>query len=358
MNTNSENRACVGARLKEFCRQKLALVAKTLTTAGAFCMVGVMAVSMGQMTNEVTITFDGIPTSVSTFRQDAATILAQQQIPYDDTHEIYCRYEDGRIAEIIINSAANVTVCADGVDIPVQMHRGNVSEALERAGVELGELDLTSVSPGDPVYDGMHINVQRVEKIVTTRIVAIDHPVVKVSSSLYKVGTKKVVTKGEDGQKEVITTEIYIDGVLSSTNISEEIVQKPKTEKVMVGAKQSDAVSTMEFDDLELDENGIPLNYTGKVVGTATAYGIMDGSRTSTGMGPGVGYIAVNPKVIPYGSRLYVRTPDGKFIYGCAIAADTGPSVQQNKTVADLFLDSANEIYMFGRRQVEIYVLD
>ena len=71
------------------------------------------------------------------------------------------------------------------------------------------------------------------------------------------------------------------------------------------------------------------------------------------------GYIAVDPNEIPYGSKLYIRTADGSIIYGYAIAADTGGFVYKYPEVTvDLFLESEAEAKSFGRKNVEIFILE
>ena len=71
-----------------------------------------------------------------------------------------------------------------------------------------------------------------------------------------------------------------------------------------------------------------------------------------------VGHVAVNPDVIPYGSKLYITSADGKFIYGYAIAADTGTGLMQGIVDVDLFYDTYYESCLNGRRIVNIYILE
>ncbi len=72
-----------------------------------------------------------------------------------------------------------------------------------------------------------------------------------------------------------------------------------------------------------------------------------------------VGHIAVNPSVIPYGSKLYIETTDGSVVYGYAIAADTGTFINRKDmpVVADLFFDTYAESCMWGVKKINIYVL-
>ena len=74
-------------------------------------------------------------------------------------------------------------------------------------------------------------------------------------------------------------------------------------------------------------------------------------------MRTGVGTIAVDPKQIPYGTKLWITSADGKFVYGYAVAVDTGAFVQRGSALADLYMGSYQEACWFGRRTLNIYVI-
>ena len=88
----------------------------------------------------------------------------------------------------------------------------------------------------------------------------------------------------------------------------------------------------------------------------ATAY-TYTGNNCATGVAPKPGYIAVNPKVIPYGTKMFIKTTDGKYIYGYAVAADTGGFVATRPTNFDLYFPTESQCTEFGRRNIEVYVL-
>ena len=124
-----------------------------------------------------------------------------------------------------------------------------------------------------------------------------------------------------------------------------------------------------EGGDFPLDENGVPLGYTQVLTGQkATGYSARDGAygaavyssaRSHPDVGECVaGTVAVNPNVIPYGTRMYIRTPDGKFVYGYAIANDTGTGMMQGVVSVDLFYDTYTESLLNSVRYVDIYILD
>lgn len=63
----------------------------------------------------------------------------------------------------------------------------------------------------------------------------------------------------------------------------------------------------------------------------------------------GISTVAVDPNVIPLGSKLYIPG------YGYAIASDTGGAIKGNRI--DLFMNSEAECNQFGRRQITVYIV-
>lgn len=123
--------------------------------------------------------------------------------------------------------------------------------------------------------------------------------------------------------------------------------------------EEVEAISTLLPDStIWLDDTGAPLQYVQKLTGSATAYyDAYNTGLTASGMKPQKGCVAVDPKKIPYGTQLYIRSADGSIVYGYAVAADTGGFVSSGKTLADLYFDTYDECIQWGRRDIELYIL-
>jgi 3D (Asp-Asp-Asp) domain-containing protein len=80
---------------------------------------------------------------------------------------------------------------------------------------------------------------------------------------------------------------------------------------------------------------------------TAGCYGCS--GITASGVRAGFGIIAVDPSVIPLGTKVFIPG------YGRAVAGDTGGAIQGHRV--DLGFDSESAAIQFGRRPVTIYVL-
>jgi 3D (Asp-Asp-Asp) domain-containing protein len=77
---------------------------------------------------------------------------------------------------------------------------------------------------------------------------------------------------------------------------------------------------------------------------------------TASGTYAKVGTVAVDPRVIPLGTKMYIVSTDGSYVYGYCTAEDTGGGIKGNKV--DLFYNTRNECMQFGRRSVRVYILN
>jgi 3D (Asp-Asp-Asp) domain-containing protein len=119
------------------------------------------------------------------------------------------------------------------------------------------------------------------------------------------------------------------------------------------------AKSMSRLSGIEFDENGIPVKYKKVIEGKASAYTSYGNSRTATGTVPTVGTVAVNPKIIPYGTKMWITSLDGSIDYGFAVAEDTGGFVKwKNPRIVDLFMSTKTECRNWGVRGVRIYILE
>ena len=147
-----------------------------------------------------------------------------------------------------------------------------------------------------------------------------------------------------------------VDGEVTRTELESNVVtEQPVTEIILQGT--ADPVSPLDF-GYQLSADGTPVNYAYKLTDqVATGYSARSGAWGASGMTLSYGYVAVDPTEIPYGSKLYITSPDGSFVYGYAIAADTGTGLLNDVIDVDLFYETYTESCLNGRRTVDIYVL-
>ena len=260
-----------------------------------------------------------------------------------------------------VRRRCSITVNADGKTVAALVHQGTVSAALKEAGVSLAPSDRLSADAEDRITDGMSISVIRVLQRETTETQPVAFKTVKVSDPTLSSGKTKVKTDGKNGVKTIVKSETLTDGkVAESKVVSESVTQTPVDRVVLVGTKSAEtkrsaAASATSAAGTFVDRDGNTVKYRKYFTGRCTAY--TGGGTTSTGKPAAVGLVAVNPSLIPYGTRLYIASPDGKTVYGYAVAADTGGGAKSGRILADLYYNTLNQCVNFGVRNMRIYIL-
>ena len=268
-------------------------------------------------------------------------------------------FSDG--GAISVNRAFDVQITVDGSTSVVRMTGGTVADALEMLGVEYDENDTVSLTGDQEVGDGLSITVERVDYEEYTKTEAIPYQTITKYTNTIKKGVTKVWQKGKRGEKTYVYRDRYVDGELVETVlVSETVTQKPVDQITLKGTVAGTPMSPAPF-DIPLDEAGQPINYKKMYTGLTTAYtnegGILS-EWTASGMRAQVGVVAVDPKKIPYGTKLYITSPDGSYVYGYAIAGDTGNRTRKGTLIADLFMNTVAECYQHGKRTMNVYVLE
>ncbi len=269
--------------------------------------------------------------------------------------------------KIFIKRAFSVDINFDGETKRVFLAKGTVADALEKADISIGEDDIVSPSLDTKLNSFTKIKIFRVKFSIKSETQEIPYETEIIKDSNMYVGEEKIVTEGINGEKYAFFTEKYVDGELEETVFSrEKVIKEPVNEVKKVGTKQRATLAAFKNNgapisdlkvpsDLNLDKNGVPVDYEYCISGKATAY--TGDPATSTGRKPMPGHIAVDPNEIPYGTELYVVSADGSYVYGYCIAADTGGFVEMGNTDIDLYMDNEDMCYDWGNRNVKIYVL-
>lgn len=286
-------------------------------------------------------------------------ILDIADIEISEHDEVYFGGFEGQYAEINIDRAYEVSVTHDGVCEKVYPTQATVREAIESLGVEIGEDDITTLPLYHSTNAGDEIVLKRVHFESETYTEPIPFEQLSKKSSLVRDGRVRVVTEGVDGLKEVSKKKMYIDGVLADEDVVEEVVlQKPVDELSIVGERVR--ISPFYYEDFPLDENGFPTNYVEVMTNQkCAAYSAKKGAGMASGGKAVVGRVAVNPNIIPYGTKMYLVSSDGEsFIYGYCVAGDTGYALMDGLITIDVFFETRKESMIFGIKWLDIYILE
>lgn len=314
------------------------LKARWAIASGMVAVFIVGAAIYATLEKEVIIRDEDRTAKVSTFANTVEELLEKENITLE-TEDVITPRPDTKLTEgmqITIKRAFPVKIAVDGKEITVKTQPNTVANILTKAKINLDEKDKIQPALSEYISADAEINIIRVDERITTEIKSIPYETVSRKDYNLPLGEKKVVQKGEEGQEEVTTIEILEDGNVVSTTTESKVIKAPKPQIVLTGTVQM------------ASRGGVNFSYTEKRRMLATAY-THTGNRTATGTVPKVGVVAVDPNVIPLGTRLYI---DG---YGFARAEDTGGAIKGDKI--DLFLDTVEETKRFGRRWVTVYKL-
>ena len=264
----------------------------------------------------------------------------------------------GAYGEMNSLRSLQVSVQADGQTIVYRPENGTtVAELLYANGISYDGNDLLSPDGEKPLEDGDEVILQRVEYEQYLEDEVIPYETVHKNSSLLQIGASRRIQEGEDGVRTYTYVQRTVDGVQEEVQLlGQKVTKQPVTETIRIGSPTP--ISTLDF-DLDVDENGKPMHYKKLLTNqVATGYSARPGAKTASGRYALPGHVAVNPNEIPYGSKLYIVSSDNHFVYGCAIAADTGTGLLSDIVDVDLFYETYAESVLNGRRIVDIYVLE
>lgn len=296
--------------------------------------------------------------------------LSENGIALNDGDELSCNREDivREGMEVVISRAFPVTVVADGETYKLNMASGTVADALNKAVVTIDDDDIISASLDTALTSGMTIKVTRVEYKERTADEVLPFTTQKKNNANLYTDQTKTIRKGVNGRQNVTYKDKYVNGKLVESVKIKSVVTKAATERILeVGTKRRPTVSANGIytvstlsapSSLQIGKNGVPTSYKRVITGTASAYS--GGGVTATGKYVRPGYIAVNPNQIPYGTKMWIVSNDGSYVYGYASAEDTGGFIYwsgSSSTVCDLYFDSEGQASAFGRRGVTIYIL-
>lgn len=296
--------------------------------------------------------------------------LSENGIALNDGDELSCNREDivHEGMEVVISRAFPVTVVADGETYKLNMASGTVADALNKAVVTIDDDDIISASLDTALTSGMTIKVTRVEYKERTADEVLPFTTQKKNNANLYTDQTKTIRKGVNGRQNVTYKDKYVNGKLVESVRIKSVVTKAATERILeVGTKRRPTVSANGIytvstlsapSSLQIGKNGVPTSYKRVITGTASAYS--GGGVTATGKYVRPGYIAVNPNQIPYGTKMWIVSNDGSYVYGYASAEDTGGFIYwsgSSSTVCDLYFDSEGQASAFGRRGVTIYIL-
>lgn len=293
---------------------------------------------------------------------DEVSVSIQQQSLYLMSN--HASPKKANAYEVELLDGQRVLIQYDNKEQTMTAENETVGMLLERAGIEPSPLDMVGVTlSGDPVEVsiGHEVVTYETEKEVTPSPVTYRYNALKPSWS------ETVIKQGQDGVHTKVYEVIYSGGEEISrqlvedttTEATETIIEKGTLDnfaenqtKVTEIIENGDGTGTLVL------ENGQTVTFNQKRVMEATAYTTGDpgvGTVTATGTTVRLGTVGINPRSIPYGTKMYIVSNDGAYVYGFSRAEDTG-ALGSNRV--DLYMNSYYDCIQFGRRDCTVYILD
>lgn len=351
------------------------IVKISVLAAIVFSMV--MMTGYSKFQASVFITDNGVTKEVKTNESDVYEILRAENYTLGDEDRVTYTKDDNDEGHITIHRAFNVMITADGDTRSVTVIGGTVADILEKANIKLSDTDKVTPELDAAVDAETKIEVTRVRYLDRTVNEEIPFETEYQDDPNIKKGVEEELTAGETGVRAVKMRDTYINNKLEKTErVSDTVTKQPVTRVVKRGTavvsvynKPLGAPYNPYLPDYVELENGVPKNYVEKISNVkSTAYNAPERYNaelgqyvpipvgTASGRKAQVGVVAVNPNDIPYGSELYIVSPDGT-VYGYAIAADTGLGMMDGTVPVDVFMASIADACKWGVHYVDIYIL-
>ena len=299
----------------------------------------------------------------TTFTTDPADVLDQAGFLLGED-DIYTTQPGDGVSEITVQRLKTITLNYCGEQMQVSSYGETLEMLLNRLDLPMGDEYVSTMAWETETFDGMEVKIDRVIKMEQSYTVEVPFEVEEVLDPKLPLGVRETRVEGMNGQVTKTAQVSYVNSLETEhTVVAEEIVLEPVNQVVAVGTgeKYKETSATMPTIG-----NGVIITPTGEVLTykraeqfRTTAYSHMDAGCdmiTATGTTVRVGSVAVDPTVIPYGTRMFIICNDGSYVYGIATAEDCGGGIKGNQL--DLYMPTRSECFQYGKRMCTVYFLD
>ena len=331
------------------------VLALALTVAGLVATLALTAFAQ----NTYVITDGDQVTVYSSFTDDPAKVLDQAGVQLSEQDYYTTAAGDG-VSEITVQRGMPVTIDHCGEQIATTSYGETVEALLERMGIATGGCYI-SVPLSANTYEGMEVSVASIHETAETYTVEIPFETAYCDDPTLPAGQEQILVEGQPGQMLCQANVVYHNTTEQQrTVVQEAVIQQPITQIVAVGTGEDvDGANQPIFGDgFIVLPSGEVLTYTHTDTYVATAYTMTDDgcdAFTANGNPVRTGAVAIDPSVVPYGTRMFIVTSDGEFIYGLSTAEDCGTGVDGKRV--DLYMHSTAECFQFGVQECTIYFL-
>ncbi len=314
----------------------------------------VAAIAAPAPAKHVTLVHDGLTETFETRAETAGDLLAERNLARspDDAVSVdpSSPLTDGET--IVYRAAVLVTVTIDGRSRMLRTPAATVGTLLAEQGVAFDRHDQVSPAPVSALTEGSAVTVRHVESWTETVRKPVAAKVVKRFAFTLPPGKTQLVDAGKAGVAEIAyaVTRTPDRRFVHKTALVSRILRAPRNRIVAEGIGEYAALSQFAQRGIAgtLKLASAALNMVATAY-TAACGGCSGSGLTASGRPAGHGVVAVDPRVIPLGTRMYIPG------YGHAVAGDTGGAIRGNRI--DLGFNSNAAANQFGRRSVTVYLI-
>ncbi len=300
----------------------------------------------------------------TTYATDPADVLdkAGFRLGEDDT---YTAQPGDGVSEITVRRNQTIRINYGGQLIETSSYGETLDALLARLGIVANGDLRVSLPLNTETFDGMEVVVDRIVQMKQTYTVDIPFETVYCYDPTLPEGEEVIQVPGVTGQMLRTADVVYVNSEETSRTVLEETVTiAPVTQIISVGTgEMTEAVLDNRQpaigDGVIITADGEILTYSRSEQFRATAYTHTDegcNTITATGTTVRMGTVAVDPSVIPYGTRMFIVSNDGKYVYGVSAAEDCGGAINGNRL--DLYFPTTEACFQFGVRDCTVYFLD
>ncbi|PLR65732.1 G5 and 3D domain-containing protein [Bacillus sp. UMB0893] len=253
-----------------------------------------------------------------------------------------------------IDKAIQITLNVGDKEQQVWSTSTTVADFLKEQKVQVNELDKVEPQIHQTLSANDVVIVTRVEKVTDVVEEPVAFSVVTKNDGNISKGKQEVIKPGAEGTVAKHFEVIMENGKEVSRKLIKEETKKESQDRVVaIGSKADPKPVSNKAETVSRSNDSVAKEFY--VTSTAyTAYCNGCSGKTATGVNlrenPNAKVIAVDPSIIPLGSKVYVEG------YGYAVASDTGGAIKGNKI--DVFFSDKGAAYRWGRKQVKIKVLN
>lgn len=311
----------------------------------------VAAVAAPGPLKHVTLVHDGLSETVETRADSADDLLNERGLVRADGDTLNVD-PAGALTEgetVVYRAAVPVTVVVDGQPRSVRSSAATVGDLLTQQQVAWDRHDAITPGPAAAVAGDTTVTVRHIDRWTETIHRQIAPKLLKRWAVGLRAGTSKVIQPGRPG---IVETAFAVSRSadrrgLHRIALVSRVLRAPKARIVAEGIGEYAALSQLAergiAGTIKLATSALSMVATAYTAGCRGCSGV-----TASGRPAGHGVVAVDPRVIPLGTRMFIPG------YGHAVAGDTGGAIRGHRI--DLGFDSNRQANQFGRRPIVVYL--